>query len=124
MKFESGTLSLLMPPDAQEKNASLSALMSVGEYDILVTGDLSSAQEEALLQTHTFPDLEVLVAGHHGAENATSEILLLQTAPDVVLISVGENRYGHPAQKVLERIAAVGAAVYRTDACGDITVLR
>ena len=124
VKFESGTLSLLMPPDAQEKNASLSALMSVGEYDILVTGDLGSAQEEALLQTHTFPDLEVLVAGHHGAENATSEKLLWQTAPDVVLISVGENRYGHPAQKVLERIAAVGAEVYRTDACGDITVLR
>ncbi len=122
--FDEGMLSLFVPPNAEVDNASLSALMSVKDYDILITGDLSSTQEHALLQMHTLPELEVLVAGHHGSNNATSEELLSATAPDVVLISVGKNSYGHPSPKTLERIAAICATVYRTDLNGDITILR
>ena len=121
---DGGTLSLFAPTDGSAKNASLAALLSAQEYDILVTGDMSSAQERELLQTHTLPDLEVLVAGHHGSKTSTSEELLLATAPDIVLISVGKNSYGHPTPEVLARIAAIGAAVYRTDRNGDITILR
>lgn len=122
--FDGGTLSLFAPSDPLADNASLAALMSVEEYDILITGDMSSAQERTLLNTHTLPDLEVLVAGHHGSKSSTSEALLFATLPEFVLISVGENSYGHPSQEVLNRIAALGAAVYRTDLNGDITILR
>ena len=124
LSFDGGTLCLLAPPNAAVDNASLSALMSVEEYDILITGDMSSAQEHALLQTHTLPDLELLVAGHHGSKNATSEELLSAVTPDIVLISVGKNSYGHPSPETLERIRAICAMVYRTDLNGDITVLR
>ncbi len=124
LEFDGGTLSLLVPPDTQAENASLSALLCAPECDILITGDLSQKQERALLQTHELPDLEVLVAGHHGAKTSTGEALLARTAPDVVLISVGENRYGHPSPQVLARVAAAGAQILRTDECGDITILR
>ena len=124
LTFDGGTLRLFAPTDGSAKNASLAALLSAQEYDILVTGDMESAQERELLQTHTLPDLEVLVAGHHGSKSSTSEALLSATAPDIVLISVGKNRYGHPNAEVLARIAAIGAVVYRTDRNGDITVLR
>ena len=70
------------------------------------------------------PKLEVLIAGHHGSKNATGAELLAKTAPDVVLISVGENSYGHPAQETMNRIHSSGAAVYRTDLNGDITISR
>ncbi len=124
MEFGGGTLKLFVPPEKNAENASLSALMSVEEYDILVTGDMDSGDEARLVKTHDLPDLEVLVAGHHGSKHSTGEVLLRETAPDVVLISVGENAYGHPAQAVLDRIAACGAEVYRTDLNGDITVSR
>lgn len=124
LPFDGGTLSLFAPTDGSAKNASLAALLSAQEYDILVTGDMESAQERELLQTHTLPDLEVLVAGHHGSKSSTSEALLSATTPDIVLISVGKNSYGHPSAEVLARINAIGAAVYRTDRNGDITVLR
>ena len=124
LTFDGGTLRLFAPTDGSAKNTSLAALLSAQEYDILVTGDMESAQERELLQTHTLPDLEVLVAGHHGSKSSTSEALLSATAPDIVLISVGKNRYGHPNAEVLARIAAIGAVVYRTDRNGDITVLR
>ena len=80
--------------------------------------------EAALLAQYDLPDLEVLVAGHHGSKYSTSARLLRQTSPELVLISVGENSYGHPSQEVLDRIAAIGAAVLRTDENGDITITR
>ena len=43
--------------------------------------------------------------------------------PETVAISVGaENRYGHPAAETRERIAEIGAEVYRTDLQGTITI--
>lgn len=124
LNFGSGTLYLYAPEDVNVKNASLSALMSDAEYDILITGDMDTAGELALLETKELPDLEVLIAGHHGSKYSTCEALLRETAPDTVIISVGENTYGHPAQEVLDRIAAIGAAVYRTDLDGTITITR
>lgn len=124
LNFGGGTLYLYAPEDANARNASLSALMSDEEYDILITGDMDESGELMLLATKDLPDLEVLVAGHHGSKHSTCADLLRQTAPDIVLISVGKNTYGHPAQEVLDRIAAIGAAVYRTDLDGTITITR
>ena len=69
------------------------------------------------------PDLEVLAVGHHGSQYSTSQALLDQTRPEYALISVGaDNSYGHPAQETVERIAAAGAEIYRTDVAGTVTV--
>ncbi|MBE6927578.1 MAG: DNA internalization-related competence protein ComEC/Rec2 [Ruminococcaceae bacterium] len=112
------------PMAESSDNEGICALMSLGEYDILITGDMSKDSEYRLLESHSIPPLEVLVAGHHGSKHSTSEILLERTRPAVVLISVGENRYGHPAAEVLSRIEQVGAAVFRTDENGDIFIVR
>ena len=77
-----------------------------------------------LLRTADVPEVDILVAGHHGAKSSTSAQLLTATMPKIVVISVGENHYGHPAQEVLDRIAAVGAALYRTDLHGNIILRR
>lgn len=82
------------------------------------------AGEERLLDSRALPDIEVLVAGHHGSKYSTSPRLLQTLQPETVVISVGENSYGHPTQEVLDRIAENGAAVYRTDLDGDITIMR
>ena len=69
------------------------------------------------------PRAELLVAGHHGAENSTGWALLARVQPETVLISVGaDNSYGHPTKSALRRIAAVGANILRTDHCGTITI--
>ena len=94
------------------------------ETEILITGDVDQKTENTMVQRYQFPKTDILVAGHHGAKTSTGEALLARTAPDVVLISVGENRYGHPSPQVLARVAAAGAQILRTDECGDITILR
>jgi competence protein ComEC len=64
--------------------------------------------------------VDILIAGHHGSKTSTSQALLAQTQPKIVVISVGKNSYGHPAQDTLDRIAAIGATIYRTDQCGTV----
>ena len=67
------------------------------------------------------PDLEILVAGHHGSKTSTSWELLYVTRPDAVIISVGaNNRYGHPTWETLERLDLFGCGIYRTDLEGTI----
>lgn len=118
-----GTELQIMAPESAEGNNGLAALMSRGTCDILVTGDMDIEAEERLLQTHTLPELDVLVAGHHGAATSTGEALLEATQPRLVLISAGEgNSYGHPSAQTLARLADI--PVLRTDQCGDIVITR
>ena len=108
---------------AEESNTGLCVLAAGEKYDILVTGDLSEQAEYRLLSTHALPRAAVLVAGHHGAATSTSEALLRAIRPEAVLISVGaDNRFGHPADETLRRIEKAGAAVFRTDLSGTITI--
>lgn len=121
---EDRTIQLYAPLGAGETNeAGLTCLVSNGEFDTLITGDMGADVEQQLLAHAALPDLEVLVAGHHGSRDSTSEELLAAAAPDYAFLSVGEhNSYGHPAQETLERLAAAGCRIYRTDLQGTITL--
>ena len=110
-------------PDSGNES-SLAVLFQRENCDILVTGDRSDFGERMLLKTTELPELEVLVVGHHGSKHSACEELLAATSPAIAVISVGENPYGHPTQEVLERLAAVGSIIYRTDRDGNITLRR
>ena len=60
--------------------------------------------------------------GHHGSRYSTSFELLEAAQPEMAVISVGYNNYGHPADEALARLNLAGARVYRTDIDGSITV--
>lgn len=104
-----------------DRNNSLAVLISHGNNDILVTGDMDAAGERRLLRNNTIPDIEILVAGHHGSKYSTSQSLLNAVSPEIVVVSVGaKNTYGHPAPETLDRISASGAVIYRTDLNGTL----
>ena len=92
---------------------------------MLITGDLNQEAELRLLTKFELPKVEVLVAGHHGAANSTSGILLKTVEPELVAVSAAkDNPYGHPSEETLKRIAAVGAEVICTGQTGDIVFRR
>lgn len=104
-----------------ENDCSLCVLFQPENCDILITGDRSASGEQDLLKSEDIPDLEILIAGHHGANTSTSWALLTKTRPEVVIISVGaDNRYGHPDRETLGRLELFGCQVYRTDLEGTI----
>ncbi len=109
-------------PCAGQEDGSMIVLTSIGAYDTLVPGDVDSAAEAKFLSGCTFPDVELLLVGHHGSKRSTSDAWLDAIAPDAAIISVGYNNYGHPTAETLERLQAHNIPIYRTDQMGDITV--
>lgn len=103
-----------------ENESSLCILFQQENCDILITGDRSDFGELLLLSRTDLPELDLLIAGHHGSGKSTGEKLLDKTRPQYVFISVGENRYGHPAPELLQRLEQFGCCVYRTDQNGTI----
>ena len=106
--------------DKDSNDSGLFVLASVGDYDLLVTGDASARTEEVFLDTHPLRDVELLIVGHHGSRYASSAALLRSIGADTAIVSVGYNNYGQPDQETLERIAGNGYNVYRTDESGSI----
>ena len=105
--------------------SGLSILFRKESCDILITGDKGALGEMLLMHHAQLPELDVLVAGHHGSAGSTGEDLLEKTTPETVIISAGKNNpYGHPSPALLERLDAWGCTVYRTDLMGTIVYRR
>jgi competence protein ComEC len=88
----------------------------------LLMADAESSLERALVAARDNLRAEVLKVGHHGSRTSTSAVLLGAVRPRFAVISVGRrNRYGHPVQEVLDRIAGADVTVFRTDQEGTVT---
>ena len=120
--FGDAQITVIAPFSRESSNEnSICVLFQRENCDILITGDRAELGETILLQKHELPELELLIAGHHGSAYSTGEKLLSATTPETVIISVGEgNRYGHPSEKLLSRLEKYGCKVYRTDQSGTI----
>lgn len=100
----------------------LTALASTGDFDLLITGDMSGSTEKKLVETYALPDIEVLVVSHHGSRYSSNIRFLKAVMPEAAVISVGDNNYGHPSEETLQRLLAVGADIWRTDQQGTIRI--
>ena len=114
----------IYPPlgSGDSNEEGLSVLGSAGTFDFLVTGDMDTTVEGRLVKYGNLPDTELLVVGHHGSRYAASEKLLQAVQPELAVISVGYNTYGHPAEETLGRLARYGCDIYRTDWSGTVTI--
>ncbi len=95
--------------------------ITTGDFQALFPGDAGFPVEEALATR--LGRMELLKVGHHGSRTASGDRLLGALRPLVAVVSVGaSNRYGHPTPEALERLETAGAAVWRTDRDGTVTV--
>lgn len=84
----------------------------------LFLGDVSMAVEREL----AVPPVPVMMVAHHGSRHSTSIELLRAARPELAVISVGRNSFGHPATGVLERLASFSVAVRTTQNRGAVRV--
>ena len=114
----------IYPPlgDKGANELGLTILCSLGDFDTLITGDMDAKTETKLVETYDLPDIEVLLVGHHGSKYSTGTTLLESVMPEVGVISVGDNSYGHPTEEALLRLTDAGMTVYRTDMQGNILI--
>ena len=96
---------LLGGTESDADNASLVLRLVYREVSILLTGDIFSEAERALLASGMALDSDVLKVPHHGSDSSSTRDFLSAVSPDAAVISVGEgNGYGHPHASVVERL--------------------
>jgi competence protein ComEC len=127
------TLQVLWPPPdrtqvgagdgSRANDASVVLLVEVRGVRLLLTGDLEPEGQAALAGILAGLDVDVLKVPHHGSRYQDLDFLTSLDA-EVALVSVGaDNDYGHPADIVLDALAADGSEVRRTDTDGDVLVV-
>lgn len=113
-----------MKTGGNDTNANSIVLrLDYGDFSMLLMGDAEEQTEARLLAKELNLQATVIKIAHHGSRYATSENFLKRVQPEAAIISDGAwNRYGHPAQAVLDRLKAINAKVYRTDLQGEISL--
>jgi competence protein ComEC len=102
---------------------SVVLLLDVDGKRLLLTGDLTGPNEEAVGNVLARgPPLYVLKVAHHGSRYSTGSSFLANTQPRFAVISVGPNSYGHPTPETIARLKAAGTRIFSTQKNGTITL--
>jgi competence protein ComEC len=104
-------------------NTSIVSKLIFGNSSFLFTGDIYKDVEESLTLTSFDLNSKILKVAHHGSKTSSSEKFLEKVLPAIAVISVGENKYGHPNKETLESFEKYGIRVLRTDREGDIKII-
>lgn len=104
-------------------DSSVVARVTLGEANLLFTGDIEEAGEEMLLSRGDILDAEILKVPHHGSRNSSTHAFLRAVSPTVGIISAGRaGRHGFPRSEVVKRCDAIGVRTVCTGIEGAITV--
>ncbi|MCL1878526.1 MAG: MBL fold metallo-hydrolase [Defluviitaleaceae bacterium] len=119
-------LEVISPPATMRSinDQSIVLRLEHGQTSFLFTGDAESPAERWMVDSRANISSDVLHVGHHGSRTSTTESFLLAVAPEIAVISVGENnRHGHPHQEVTDSLRSHGIEILRTDELGTIRML-
>ena len=97
-------------------------MVRFGDFTAFLSGDSEVAQLTDLVGRGVVPRMTILKAPHHGSANGFTPGFLRAGRPQVVVISVGRNGYGHPRPEALRAYAGAGATVLRTDVAGHVAI--
>jgi len=91
-----------------------------GRFRALFPGDAGIPMEARFARE--VGGVTLLKVAHHGSLSANGPTWIGRLAPRLCVVSVGPNRYGHPAAGVLHELARAGCTTYRTDEDGAVRV--
>jgi competence protein ComEC len=115
------------PPDWERQDVrnedSIVLELRWRDVSFVFTGDIRREAEAQLSGQFAPAALRVVKVPHHGSATSSSEGFVHALAPDVAVISAGRsNNFGHPSPVVLNRYREAGAAIFRTDQDGAVSI--
>jgi competence protein ComEC len=117
-----------------KNNHSLVIRVDLGQASFLFTGDLECAGIDEIVEYYrpasekdpNLLDIDVYQVGHHGSPNGTAAYLLMETTPEIAVISVGKwdfgkdgkngfttYWYGHPRKAIID-LLTIAIPKYRS----------
>jgi beta-lactamase superfamily II metal-dependent hydrolase len=92
-------------PGNEENDMSVGLLITYGAFRYWIGGDTEVATEAKLAARDLVQDVDVYQAHHHGADNGSTDELLEDLRPGVIIISNGSHAtFKHPRRTTLERM--------------------
>ena len=101
-----------------ENDNALVVLAELAGRKVLLPGDA----EGDVLARLNLPPCAVVGVPHHGSRGGLSAALLSALAPQLAVIPVGPNKFGHPTAETLTVLARAGVPAVRTDQRGDVVL--
>lgn len=111
-------------PQSNPNDESLVTRFSFDGISLMNSGDVSIPRENDIIERGRWNlQSDILIAGHHGAANATGAAWLQAVNPQMVFYQAGiDNPYGHPAPETIERVEQAGIPIYGTAELGTISM--
>lgn len=103
-------------------NASIVVKLFYKNANFLFTGDIEEAVEKKLLVWQNILQSDILKVAHHGSSTSTNLEFLDKVNPNIAVITVGKNHFGHPSQKIIERLEDKNIQIYQTDEDGTVII--
>ena len=120
--------------EADPNNYSPIIILNYLNKKIMFTGDIEKKAENHFLEkveqnyfefNEDYFDVDILHVAHHGAKTSSTKNFLALVQPEIAVIPVGKNSYGHPTEQTLTNLKEAGVSennIYRTDINGNIAV--
>ncbi len=112
--------------EVDENDNTLFMKLHYKDISVLITGDLDEDGERLIISEYEAPGKilgsTILKVGHHGSKYSTSDEFLEYVDPEVSVIQVGKNNYGHPTPEVIEKLKEKDIMLYRNDIDGAIMI--
>jgi len=102
-----------------DNEKSIITFLEYNKFSILFTGDASASAISEILKDLP-KNITVLKVPHHGALDGLNKEILAYLNPKVSLISVGENKFGHPSIYTLALLQKTN--ILRTDIDNSILI--
>lgn len=107
-----------LAPGGDLNETSVVMRMNFGGFCAYFTGDIPVGR----LGDVADKNCRLLKVAHHGSKTGTNDIVLEKVKPEIAVIQVGKNSYGHPHGEVLESLNKFGVDVLRNDVQGDVVI--
>ncbi|KXG74327.1 DNA internalization-related competence protein ComEC/Rec2 [Thermotalea metallivorans] len=104
-------------------NNSLVLLIEYEGRKILITGDIEREAEEKIVKGYSHLDIDVIKVPHHGSLYSSTEKLIEGLKPEIAVIQVGKNRFGHPHPQVIKRYKEKNIHIFRNDENGAVQLI-
>lgn len=133
IRGRTSSIDVLWPTEEKLDIWKLSALSELNESSIVVrvnygqfcaylTGDLPKTDLKLALQGEALRGCEMLKISHHGSRTGTDGNILELTRPQIAVIQVGKNSYGHPHKEVIDLLKLHNIKIFRNDINGIVEV--
>lgn len=106
--------------DSEDNENSLQTLVKSDKTSILFTGD-AGVRAFNIIKGGLPQNITVLKVGHHGAKNVVDKEMIAYLNPEISLVSVGYNKYGHPHPLTIRLLSAT--KIVRTDKVHAIKII-